>query len=104
MLRYGCLDQLEQKLNFMMLTNDPSRLDRLESTMDSITKSIDKLTQNLDKLMCFDIGTVGSVANLIDIPLHCMKLDFSRFDGLELLNWLFRAEKLFGLYQTLDSQ
>lgn len=40
----GRLDQLEQKLNAMMLANDPSRLDRLKSTMDSVTKYLDKLT------------------------------------------------------------
>nr|KYP73578.1 hypothetical protein KK1_006221 [Cajanus cajan] len=33
-----------------------------------------------------------------------MKLDFPKFDGSEPLNWLFRAEQFFALYQTPEPQ
>jgi len=39
-------------------------------------------------------------------PFHVwnIKLDFPRFDGFDLLQWIFKAAQFFSYYQTLDDQ
>lgn len=40
--------------------------------------------------------------NSSDHQVHNIKLDFPRFDGTDVLQWIFKAEKLFDYYNTPD--
>lgn len=35
---------------------------------------------------------------------HSIKLDFPRFDGEEVLNWIYKAEQFFKYYRATDAE
>ena len=98
---FARVHKLEQTLDSLVISNEPSRLDRLEASMDTITRSIDTMSRQLERVVRPD-SVFGNSHNAL--PIRSMKLDFPKFDGSAPLNWLFHVEQFFALYQTPDAQ
>lgn len=47
---------------------------------------------------------VESSSSTPPFQVRNVKLDFPRFDGSEVLQWIFKAEQFFDYYQTPDAQ
>ncbi|GJY36047.1 ty3-gypsy retrotransposon protein, partial [Tanacetum coccineum] len=62
------------------------------------TRGIDRLSVSQSQSQ-FNRNT-----NQNSLQVRHVKLDFSRFDGSDPLNWLFRAEQFFTYYETPDVQ
>jgi len=73
--------------------DDSTRFETLEISMDSVIKSIQAL----------DTGSRLSSSSP-SFQVRNVKLDFPKFDGSEVLQWIFKAEQFFDYYKTPDDQ
>jgi len=74
-------------------SDDNTRFETVETTLDSVLQSIANLqsgSENPSSRPSFQVRNV--------------KLDFPRFDGSDVLQWIFRAEQFFNYYNTSDEQ
>ncbi|KAE9612033.1 hypothetical protein Lal_00048864 [Lupinus albus] len=65
---------------------DMARLDQMEVQLNTLNNSV---------------NSEGSSSHQQQQPLQ-VKLDFPKFDGSEVLNWIFKAEQFFNYYSTPD--
>jgi len=73
--------------------DDSTRFQTLETTMDAVLKSIQAL-----------VTGSRAVSHSPSFQVRNVKLDFPKFDGSEVLQWIFRAEQFFYYYNTPDEQ
>lgn len=73
--------------------NDMARLERVEAQLGSL-----QLSSALNGSGNSD-GTPRQ-----PFQIRNVKLDFPRFDGTEVLNWIFKVEQFFDYYSTPDNQ
>ena len=73
--------------------DDSKRFETLETTMDNVLKSIAAL----------ESGSRLSHQSS-SFQVRNVKLDFPRFDGSDVLQWIFKAEQFFDYYKTPDEQ
>jgi len=71
-----------------------ARFERIESVLDTLSqiKAIGGSTSN------------SAVNNPQPFQVRNIKLDFPRFDGSDVLHWIFKVEQFFDYYNTLDAQ
>ncbi|XP_019417272.1 PREDICTED: uncharacterized protein LOC109328313 [Lupinus angustifolius] len=83
-----------------------ARFNRLDHSMSSITTGMDNLIQNMDALRNSALVTNSTVqytnGNRNSFQTRNVKLDFPRFDGINTLNWIFKANQFFEYYNTPD--
>lgn len=74
---------------------DLARFDRVENQLISLHS-----TQNSNNS---NNSAQTSQASHHPFQVRHIKLDFPRFDGSEVMNWIFRAEQFFDYYETPDN-
>jgi hypothetical protein len=74
---------------------DQARFERVESQLSSLHET--QLTGGKNA------ASGSSSSSTQPFQMRNIKLDFPRFDGSEVLNWIFKAEQFFEFYDTPDN-
>lgn len=88
------IDIMEQRHQeyLQQRSTDLQRMDRLELTLSSLQLAASTGGSDTNKL--------GSSS----FQVRNTKLDFPEFDGIEVLQWIFKADQFFDYYKTPDEQ
>ena len=79
-----------------------ARFETLEAAMDTLLKS-NNAGVNLHMNVAGN-NSIGGSSSPPPFQVRNVKLDFPRFDGSEVLQWIFKAEQFFDYYNTPDTQ
>ncbi|WVY92276.1 hypothetical protein V8G54_037790 [Vigna mungo] len=85
-------DKEMKKLMELLATREKDHATRFET-----------LESNLDSLLRLG-GTQNTASSHLPFQVRNVKIDFPRFDGADVLQWIFKAEHFFGYYHTPDDQ
>jgi hypothetical protein len=75
-----------------------------ESQFIQINSALDQLLQRLQTILISHHGGTSSTKehNRNMIQVRTGKLDFPRFDGKKVMDWIFKTEQFFEYYETPD--
>lgn len=88
------------------LSSDIKRLlDTMETRDKEYALRFETLESAVDGILEKNLGSESSFAATSanqPFQVRSVKLDFSRFDGSDVLQWIFKAEQFFNYYNTPD--